>query len=81
MANEKECPRPGDRLVHRFRKKAGEVVAEVLAVDRKTGKVTVRVGGTMYVSLSAAGQAIAGHPTSGLVFWGLKKQRGKPAAR
>lgn len=44
MANEKQWPRPGDLLVHRFRKKEGEVVATVISVDRKTGKVAVRVG-------------------------------------
>lgn len=77
MANVKTWPREGDRLVHRFRKKEGEVVAEVLSVDRKTGKVAVRVGKKTYPSLSAAASAVTGRATNGWVFWGLKKQEFK----
>ena len=77
MMSEKKLPKPGQRLVHRLRKRDGEVVAEVISVNKKTGKVAVRVGDITYPSLSAAGHAIAGHPTNGWVFWGLKKQVSK----
>ena len=74
MASDKKLPQPGDRLVHRFRKKPGEIIAEVISVDPKTKKVVVRVGDITFASLSAAGQAISGHPTNGWTFWGLKKK-------
>jgi hypothetical protein len=67
-------PKPGERLIHRFRKREGEVIAEVVSVDPITEKVVVRGGETTYSSLSAAGHAIAGHATNGWIFWGLKKQ-------
>ncbi len=35
MTADKEWPQTGERLVHRFRKKGGEVVAEVVSVDHK----------------------------------------------
>lgn len=74
MAQEKTWPQPGDRLVHGFRKREGQVVAEVVSVSPTTGRVAVRVGDTTYPSLSAAAAAIAGHATNGWLFWGLKKQ-------
>ena len=67
-------PRPGDRLIHRFRKRPGEVAAEVVSVDKNTGRVSVRVGGAVYRSLSAAAYASTGYATNGWVYWGLKKQ-------
>ena len=79
MALHKKLPQPGDRLVHRFRKKPGEVVAEVISVDPSTEKVIVKVGDITYPSLSAASQAFSGHPTNGWIFWGLKKQVRAPA--
>ena len=75
MALDKKIPQPGDRLTHRLNKMPGEVIAEVVSVDPETGKVVVKVGGTTYSSLSAAGQAISGYPTNGWVFWGLKSSR------
>ena len=79
MALDKKLPQPGDRLVHRFRKNPGEVIAEVISVDPGTGKVVVKVGDTTYSSLSAAGQAVSGHPTNGWIFWGLKKMTWRPS--
>ena len=74
MPSEKQWPAPGDRLVHKFRLRPGEVAAEVLSVDRRTGRVGVRVRSVDYASLSGAAQAVSGHPTNGWVYWGLKKQ-------
>ena len=79
MTSERQWPKPGDRLVHRFRKRPGEIVAEVVSVDKHSGKVAVRVEGKDYPTLSAAAANVTGHATNGWVFWGLKKQRGKPA--
>ncbi len=79
MAVEKKWPQPGDRLVHRFRKREGEVVVEVISVDQATGMVGVRIGEATYPSLSAAATDITGFPTNGWIFWGLKKQTGRPA--
>ncbi len=73
---EKKWPRIGDRLVHRFRGNSGEVVAEVVGSDRKTGRIAVRIGKRQYESLSAAAQAISGNVSNGWVYWGLKKQKG-----
>ncbi|RLC91082.1 MAG: hypothetical protein DRI39_10795 [Chloroflexi bacterium] len=74
MTNGKRWPKPGDRLVHTFRKRPGEVVAEVAAADSRSGRVAVRVEGKEYPTLSAAAAEIAGHATNGWVFWGLKQQ-------
>ena len=73
----KKMPQPGERLVHRFKHQGREVVAEIISVDKKTGKIAVRVGNTTYRSLSEAGQAVSGHSTNGWIFWGLKKQAPK----
>ena len=81
MPDEKQWPAPGDRLVHHFRKREGEVVAEVVSVDSQSGRVAVRVDGTEYPTLSAAATEIAGHPTNGWVFWGLKRQKAKRPAK
>ncbi len=77
MNRDKTWPSPGDRLLHRFRRRPGEVVAEVLSVDVKAGKVAVRVDGVDYTSLSAAAEAIGGGRTNGWIYWGLKKQKAK----
>ena len=74
MSKEKTWPKPGDRLTHRFRKRQGQVEAEVVSVNRDTGRVAVKVGDTIYRSLSSAAAAIAGSATNGWIFWGLKKQ-------
>lgn len=74
MEQRKRMPRPGDRLVHGFRKRGGQVVAEVVSVDERTGRVTVRIGDKLYPSLSAAALAVSGRPSIGWVYWGLKKQ-------
>ena len=78
MASDKKLPQPGDRLTHHFRKKQGEVTAEVISVDPKSRKIVVKVDDTTYSSLSAAGQAVSGHPTNGWIFWGLKKMTWRP---
>ena len=81
MTEDKNWPQQGDRLVHRFIDEERQVVAEVIFVDRQTGRVTVRIGEKTYASLSAAARAIAGHPTNGWIFWGLKKQAYRPRIR
>ena len=74
MTTKKTWPKVGQKLVHNFRSKHGFVEAEVIAVDKKTESVTVRVKGKTYSSLSTAARAISGSPTNGWVFWGLKSQ-------
>ncbi len=59
IARRKRWPQPGDRLVHSFRKQEGQIVAEVISLDRKTGRVAVGVSDITYPSLSAAAAAIA----------------------
>ena len=54
---DKKWPRVGDRLVHRFREERGEVMAEVIATDHKTGRIALQIGKRQYESLSAAAQA------------------------
>jgi len=61
--------------VHRFRKKSGEVVAEVVAVDKPACRVSVRIGKQEFASLSAAAEAISGTANNGWIYWGLKKQQ------
>lgn len=75
MPDTKTIPQPGDLLVHRL--KGQDVVAKVISVDQHTGKIKVIVNDTTYSSLSAAGEAVAGHSTNGWIFWGLKKQISK----
>ena len=67
-------PAVGDVLTHKFRKRVGEVRAEVIGVDETTGRVAVRVNGKDYASLSAAANAVAGTTQNGWIYWGLKKQ-------
>lgn len=78
---DKRWPSPGDRLVHRFRRRAGEVVAEVLSVNQQSGKISVKVNGEVYRSLSAAGKSVSGHATNGWIFWGLKSQVSRPKGK
>jgi hypothetical protein len=79
MTENKNWPKPGDKLIHRFRKTSEFVEAEVVSVDKPTGKVSVLVDGVEYGSLSGAATYISGHPSNGWIYWGLKKQitRGK----
>ena len=72
---EARIPAVGEVLVHRFRRRPGEVRAEVTSVDRERRAVKVRVDGKEYASLSAAAEAISGSSQNGWVYWGLKKQR------
>ena len=44
----------GEVLVHRFRRREGEVRAEVVYVDRESRAVRVRMDGKEYASLSSA---------------------------
>ena len=74
MKSDKQTPKVGDVLVHRFRKRPSEVVAEVISVDSNTGTVSVKVGDVVYPSLSSAAQSVTGLSTNGWIFWGLKKQ-------
>ena len=74
QASSKRWPEPGDQLVHKIRGRDGEVVAEVLSVNRDNGNVSVKIGGEVYTSLSAAAKSIGGYETNGWIFWGLKTQ-------
>lgn len=71
---ETRMPVVGEVLVHRFRRRKGEVSAEVISVDPERKLVRVRVEGTEYASLSAAAKAVAGTSQNGWIYWGLKKQ-------
>ena len=72
---EARIPVVGEVLVHRFRRRPGEIRAEVTSVDRERRVVKVRVEGKEYGSLSTAAKAIAGTSQNGWVYWGLKKQQ------
>ena len=74
MEFEITLPRPGDRLVHRFRS-GRRVTAEVLSVENDGPKVVVRVDGVEYRSLSEAAATICGQRSNGWVFWGLRRRR------
>ena len=67
-------PEVGEVLVHRFRRREGEVRAEVVSVDPERRSVRVRVDGKEYGSLSGAAKAAAGTSQNGWIYWGLKKQ-------
>ncbi len=79
---EARMPDVGEVLVHRFRRREGEVRAEVTAVDRESRTVRVRMDGREYASLSAAAKAAGGGASqNGWVYWGLKKQTPKARNR
>ena len=78
MDDYRKWPKVGDKLVHKFRKKSGKVIAEVVSVDKNTGSISLRIGNDQFPSLSAAAQSISGTANNGWIFWGLKKQRPKP---
>ena len=67
-------PEVGEVLIHRFRRRKGEVRAEVIDVDRECRTVRVRMDGKEYASLSTAAKAVAGTSQNGWTYWGLKKQ-------
>ena len=72
---EPRIPEVGEVLVHRFRRRKGEIRAEVVSVDRESRQVAVRMNGKEYPSLSAAAKVAAGGTSqNGWVYWGLKKQ-------
>ena len=71
-------PEVGEVLVHRFRRRKGEVHATVVRVRENPRSVAVEIDGKEYRSLSAAASAISGSSQNGWVYWGLKKQ---PASR
>ena len=77
MGQEKKWPRVGDKLVHQFRKKPGQIEAEVIAVDRVSGLIALRVGDREFPSLSSAAQVFSGAAANGWIYWGLKKQSPK----
>ena len=68
---EARIPDVGEVLVHGFRRREGEVRAEVTAVDREGRPVRVLMDGREYASLSVA---VGGTSQNGWVYWGLKKQ-------
>ena len=74
-------PEVGEVLVHRFRRREGEVRAEVVGVDRERRAVWVRMEGKEYGSLSGAAKAAAGTSQNGWIYWGLKKQAAKCQSR
>lgn len=77
MNDEKNWPTVGEKLVHKFRKKPGSVVAIVVSVDRTKEEIVLKVGKHVFPSLSAAAQSISGWACNGWTYWGLKKQRPK----
>lgn len=68
-------PNVGDVLVHRFSDGRPNAEATVVYVDPDNDSVHVRVGNTIYTSLSAAAKGVSGQHTNGWIFWGLKKQQ------
>lgn len=81
MSDQIRFPKPGDRLVHRYRKRPGQVTATVISADPETGRVEVRVGDKNYPSLSSAATALSDSEMNGWVFWGLKKQKSRKQKR
>lgn len=77
MRIKRALPEIGDQLVHKFRKKSGSVIAEVISVDTESGAVFVQVEGQIYSSLSAAALAVSGYASNGWTYWGLEKQSPK----
>ena len=68
-------PNVGEVLIHRFRRRPGEIRAEVVSIDPARRSIRVRMNGAEYPSLSAAANAAArGTTQNGWIFWGLKKQ-------
>lgn len=80
MDQEKKWPKVGEKLTHAYRKKPGKVEAEVVAVDKKNGAISLRIGKQTYPSLSSAAEAMSGAAANGWIYWGLKKQRPKNKA-
>lgn len=74
MEQEKKWPRVGDKLVHQFRKKPGQIEAEVISVDRGSGLIALRIADRVFPSLSSAAEACSGAAANGWIYWGLKKQ-------
>ena len=72
---EVRIPGVGETLVHRFRRRPGEIHAVVVSINKDPLSVTVQVEGKEYPSLSAAASAISGTSQNGWVYWGLKKQQ------
>lgn len=70
---QKRIPKPGDKIIHRFRGQLKPVTATVVEVDAIKDTVKVRYRGTIYNSLAAAARAAnSGKPVNGWRFWGLK---------
>ena len=80
---EVRTPSVGEVLVHRFRRRPGQIEAIVTHVDQDNRSVTIEVEGKEYSSLSAAAEAVSGSSQNGWTYWGLKKQkaRGRPEKR
>lgn len=77
MEQEKKWPQVGDKLIHKYRKKSGQVEAEVISANKANGAITLRIGNQTFPSLSSAAQAISGYAANGWLYWGLKKQHSK----
>jgi len=65
LNDEIKWPKHGDELVHKFRKVLGTVVAEVVAVDKYMGKISLHMNAKDYSSVSAAAKAATGFETNG----------------
>ena len=74
---EPRIPDVGEVLIHRFRRRPGEVRARVVSVDAERKIVQVKIGDKLYASLSSAASAVAGTRQNGWIYWGLKKQTAK----
>ena len=57
---EARMPEVGEVLIHRYRRREGEVRVEVVSVDPTTRSVSVQMNGEVYASLSAAAKVAAG---------------------
>ena len=78
MASEYRLPSLGERLIHRYRTRPGQIEAQVVSVSERPRRVSVSVEGSLYPSLSAAAKAVSGQSVNGWIFWGLKRYNPKP---
>lgn len=62
-------PAVGTKLTRKYHDKV--IDAEVCEVDGHSGRVSLRIGSTVYPSLSAAAKAITGQESNGWKFWKL----------
>ncbi len=67
----REMPPMGSEFVGRFRDR--EYSATVIAARSYPSGKALKVGNTIYSSLSSAAKAITGWPTNGWLFWKSKR--------